>query len=97
MPKSASAASSQALVCAVAVGNALTESSSPVPDLTNACYFLVREGNAFVVGGRYRVNDGLIVGVEGFASEPGEDDGVCAATAKAADRWYADITRKMFG
>ena len=97
MPKSASAASSQALVCAVAVGNAFTESSAPAPDLTNACYFLVREGNAFVVGGRYRVNDGLIVGVEGFASEPGEDDGVRAATAKAADRWYADITRKMFG
>ena len=49
------------------------------------------------VGGRYRVNDGLIVGVEGFASEPGEDDCVRAAMAKAADRWYADITRKKSG
>jgi len=97
MPKSASAASSQALVCAVAVGNALTESSRPVPRLTNACYFLIRERNALVVGGRYRATDRLIIGVEGFASEPGEDDGVRAATAKAADRWYEGITRKMFG
>ena len=37
------------------------------------------------------------VGVEGFASEPGEDDCVRAAMAKATDRWYADITWKMFG
>lgn len=97
MPRSAFAAASQAKVCAVAIGNALTGQNQPSPELTNACYFLLEKNHGLVVGGAYKPVAGRITGVKGFASEAGEDASIRAKTAANADAWYKDITREMFG
>jgi NADPH-dependent 2,4-dienoyl-CoA reductase/sulfur reductase-like enzyme len=97
MPRSAFAAHSQAKVCAVAIGNALTGESLSAPELSNRCYFLLRQAAGLIVGGRYRASNNRIEGIEGFASQAGEDSTVRKATSEAAERWYAEITTAMFG
>lgn len=97
MPKSASSARSQALACAAAVGSALTGAARPSADYSSVCYFLIGEGSGLMIGGRYRAEQGRITGYEGNSSEAGEDEDTRSATAKAADRWYEDLTRKVFG
>ena len=97
MPKSASSARSQALACAAAVGSALAGVSLSPPEYSSVCYFLIGKGSALMIGGRYRADKGRITGYEGFSSEPGEADDIRAATAGAADRWYEDLTRTVFG
>ena len=97
MPRSAFAAHSQAKVCAVAVGNALTGESLSAPELSNRCYFLLRQAAGLIVGGRYRASADRIEGIEGFASQVGEDSTARKATAEAAERWYTNITAAMFG
>lgn len=97
MPKSAFAAHSQARVTAMRVGNALTGAQRQIPTLSNACYFLLRKGSGLVVGGRYRVENGRINGIEGYASRPGEGESTRADTAAAAERWYDDLVHEMFG
>ncbi len=97
MPKSAFAANGQAKICAAAVGAALTGDAAPAPALRNACYFLLMEGAGLVVGGRYTVTDGRIKGIEGHASQSGEDASSRATTAAAAERWYKEMIADMFG
>ena len=97
MPRSAFAAHSQAKVCAVAVGNALTGESLSAPELSNRCYFLLRQAAGLIVGGRYRASADRIEGIEGFSSQVGEDSTARKATAEAAERWYTNITAAMFG
>lgn len=97
MPKSASSARSQGLACAAAVGSALTGAAPPSPDYSSVCYFLIGEGRGLMIGGRYRAEEGRITGYEGYSSEAGEDVDTRSATAGAADRWYEDLTRKVFG
>ena len=96
MPRSAYAAFSQAQVCATAIGEALGSISLFLPVYTNRCYFLLRQGSALVIGGRYEPRDGRIAGVEGFSSAPDEDETTRYATAVAAEHWYDDLTRAMF-
>jgi len=43
------------------------------------------------------LEEGRIKGVEGYASQPGEDQTILADTASAADHWYENIIRQMFG
>ena len=97
MPKSASAAHQQAQAAAIAIKNILSGSSDTVPNLENACYFLTQPDQALVVGGRYRIDDGKIIGVEGYSSDLGETAEDRRKTAHDADQWYADVVRAMFG
>jgi len=97
MPRSAFAAHSQAKVCALAVGNALTGDDLATTELTNRCYFLLRRAAGLIVGGRYRATADRIEGIEGYASQAGEDANVRKATAEAAKKWYGEITTAMFG
>jgi len=97
MPKSASAAHQQALSAAVAIVNLVSGSTVPLPELENACYFLTQAGRGLVVGGRYRVSNGRIAGVEGYSSAPGERTEIRQKTAERAEKWYGDVTHDMFG
>ena len=97
MPRSAFAAGAQARACATALGNALSGRESPLPALENACYFLLGDDDGLVSGGRYRVLDGRIAGIEGYSSSAGEDAAVRGDTARAGVRWFTDITAEMFG
>jgi len=97
MPKSAFGAGIQAQVCAIAVGRALTGQDRPLPELRNACYFLLTEGAGLVVGGRYSVANSRIAGVEGHASQLGEDPAERARTAESAEHWFKRMVADMFG
>jgi len=97
MPRSAYGAFSQAQVCATAVGNAFGGVSLMSPEYSNSCYFLLRRNSALVIGGRYQPREGRITGIEGYGSAVDEDDAARAATADAADRWYDDLTKALFG
>ena len=97
MPKAASAAHQHALAAAVAIKNILSGSSDPVPSLENACYFLTGPGQALVVGGRYKIADGEIIGIEGYSSDLGESDEDRQKTARDADQWYKEVVQAMFG
>jgi sulfide dehydrogenase [flavocytochrome c] flavoprotein subunit len=97
MPRSAYGAFSQAQVCATAIGNAVGGASRTPPEYSNSCYFLLRHGSALVIGGRYQPEAGRITGIEGYSSAVDEDDAARAATAEAAERWYDDLTKALFG
>jgi len=97
MPKSAAAAHSQAVTAAVAISNALSGGTLAIPDLENRCYFLTEKGKALVIGGRYRIGEDKIIGIEGYSSAIDEDDATRRKTAATSDQWYRDITQAMFG
>lgn len=96
MPRSAYAAYNQGQVCATALGNALGGETQAAPEYSNVCYFLLRRGQGLVIGGRYEPRGGRITGIEGFGSAPDEDEATRAATAEAAERWYAELTEALF-
>jgi NADPH-dependent 2,4-dienoyl-CoA reductase/sulfur reductase-like enzyme len=96
MPRSAFAAASQARACAAALGADLTGRQAPPTALENACYFILGEGDGLISSGRYKVVDGRITGIEGGSSTADEDPDVRLETARAGDRWFAEITAEMF-
>lgn len=96
MPRSAYAAFNQGGICATAIGNALSGATRQAPEYSNACFFLLRRGRGLIIGGRYEARDGRITGIEGWASALDEVEATRAATAEAADLWYADLTGAMF-
>jgi NADPH-dependent 2,4-dienoyl-CoA reductase/sulfur reductase-like enzyme len=96
MPKSASAAGSQAKQCARAIVAALEEAEIPEPELESVCYSLLAPGNALSIHGRFRLRDGRIresdASVDARAkSTSGSDE------AKRAEAWYAEILADSFG
>ena len=97
MPRSAFAAAAQARACAAALGSALTGRETPRPALENACYFLLGEGDGLVSGGRYKIADGRITGIEGYSSSAGEDRETRRDVARAGEHWFTDLTGEMFG
>lgn len=97
MPRSAFAAAAQARVCVAALGSALTGREAPPPALENACYFLLGDDDGLVSGGRYRIADGRISGIEGYSSSADEDPETRREVAQAGERWFTDLTVEMFG
>ena len=97
MPKSAAAAASSALVCATVIGNQLSGTAIALPELSNACYFSLDHKKALHVSGRYRTDEERIVGIEGHASGPDEDEQMRRDTAGKSAEWYKSLTGQMFG
>ena len=97
MPRSAFAAAEQARLCAAALGSALTGREAPPAALENACYFLLDDDHGLVSGGRYKIADGRISGIEGYSSSAGEDPDTRRETARAGERWFTELTAEMFG
>jgi hypothetical protein len=96
MPKSASAAGSQAKQCARAIVAVLEETEIPEPELESVCYSLLAPGNVLSIHGRFRLRDGRIresdESVDARAkSASGADE------AKRAEAWYAEILADSFG
>lgn len=99
MPKSASAANSQAKQCAVAIVAALRGEPQPAPLYHSTCYSFVAPEYGISVTGLYAA------GAAGLASIPGAgglsavaaETAVRAAEASQAHGWYASITRDAFG
>lgn len=98
IPKSASAANSQAKLCALSIVAMLAGEQPPAASLHNTCYSLAAPDYGFSVSGIYTVADGHIQ----VAKEAG---GVSPLSAPASVRkreaefaygWYASITQDTF-
>ena len=99
MPRSASAAGSQAKLCAAAIAALLAGKTPAAPTLTSSCFSLLAPDYAISQRGTYRVVEGQYQ-----ESEPGivvspvnAAADTRSAEAKEAAAWYADITAAVFG
>ena len=98
MPKSGSSANSQAKNCALALVAYLNGDQPGEPSYHNTCYSLISEDYGISVTMIYRLEDGVIRGVEGAGgvSSIDADRRYRAAEAYFARGWYASITSDTF-
>lgn len=100
MPKSASAACSQARQCAQALVALLAGREPPPPDFDSVCYSFVARERALAIHGRFAVQDGSIVALPAPATPPmpaAAGSGADAQQASDAQRWYRKIRATAFG
>jgi NADPH-dependent 2,4-dienoyl-CoA reductase/sulfur reductase-like enzyme len=99
MPRSASAANSQAKICAAAIAKLIAGEAPVTPTLTSSCYSLIAPDYAISQRGTYRpVGDEYKV-VEGGAivSPLAASRTVRRTEADQASAWYQSITGQVFG
>jgi len=99
MPKSASAAASQAHQCAHAIAALLSGREPAAPNFDSVCYSMLAPQRALAIHGHFSIEAGSIVArapAPGFAGSGG-DAGASAQQARAAQRWYRDIRADAFG
>jgi NADH dehydrogenase FAD-containing subunit len=101
MPKSASAAHSQAKQCALAIVASLEGREPPAPEFESVCYSLLGRGSALSIHGRFAVTDGAIQELPGRADTGsarfGQDPALFAQEARNAEDWYRSIVLDSFG
>lgn len=97
MPKSAFAASTQALVAAQSLLAELGHQGAGAGQLANICYSLIAPDEGLKVGGDYEAQAGATVSVRNFISDPSEGPEALGATAAEAAAWYQALTGAMFG
>jgi sulfide dehydrogenase [flavocytochrome c] flavoprotein subunit len=98
MPRSASAAHSQAKICAEAIARLIAGRQPAAPTLTSSCYSLIAPDYAISQRGSYRPVDDQYSEADGGAivSPPGAPRDVRRAEAAQADAWYRAITGEIF-
>jgi sulfide dehydrogenase [flavocytochrome c] flavoprotein chain len=99
MPRSASAASSQARICASAIATLLAGGSPTGPTLTSSCYSLIAPDYAVSQVGSYRPVGDNYTEVEGSGviSPADASDDLHIKEAHDADAWFTTITTEAFG
>lgn len=97
MPKSASAAVSQAQHCATAIDAVLSDRPVPEAPFDSVCYGRLSPALALAFPGHFTVSDGRIVAPEPSAPpQISLDTGVAARESVTAERWYTDIRAQAF-
>lgn len=99
MPRSASAAYSQAQICAAAIAAQLAGDKPAAPTLTSSCYSLIAPDYAISQKGTYRPVDDQYTEAEGgpVLSPQNASRDVRIAEAQQASEWYRNITQSVFG
>jgi sulfide dehydrogenase [flavocytochrome c] flavoprotein subunit len=99
MPRSASAANSQAKVCALAIATELSNQAPPEPSLHNTCYSLVAPDYAISISGIYNVVNDEVTAIAGAGgtSPLDADRQFRRMEATYAEGWYASIVADSFG
>jgi NADPH-dependent 2,4-dienoyl-CoA reductase/sulfur reductase-like enzyme len=99
MPRSASAAVSQAKICAAAVAMLLAGNTPPTPTLSSSCFSLIAPDYAISQTGRYQPVSDNYTEVEGSAAISPVDapQALRAKEARDADAWFAATTTEVFG
>ncbi len=97
LPKTATAAKSQAEICAAAIRAELHAGKIENENFENACYMLLAEQHAIRLEDRYRMHSGSMERQSIQVSEEDESDAVRAQTANAGSEWFTSMTRDMFG
>jgi sulfide dehydrogenase [flavocytochrome c] flavoprotein subunit len=99
MPRSASAANSEAKICAAAIVKLIAGEPPAAPTLTSSCYSLIAPDYAISQRGAYRPVAGQYNETEGTAavSPLAAARDLRRTEAKQADTWYRTITDEVFG
>ena len=99
MPRSASAAHSQARICAAAIAAQLAGKTPAAPTLTSSCYSLIAPDYAISQKGTYRPVDDQYTEAEGGPVISPQDAPRATRKTEAgqADAWYRAITGEVFG
>jgi NADPH-dependent 2,4-dienoyl-CoA reductase/sulfur reductase-like enzyme len=99
MPRSASAANSQAKICATAISKLIVGETLAPPTLTSSCYSLIAPDYAISQRGTYRpVGDEYNETESGSVVSPlGAARDVRQSEAERADVWFQTITGEVFG
>ena len=99
MPRSASAANSQAQICAAAIAAQLAGKTPAAPTLTSSCYSLIAPDYAISQKGTYRPVDDQYAEAEGgpVISPQEAPRAKRKAEADDAEGWYRSITSEVFG
>ncbi|MDM7458969.1 MAG: NAD(P)/FAD-dependent oxidoreductase [Paracoccus sp. (in: a-proteobacteria)] len=95
MPKSAFSANSQAKVAAMMVRADLLDARAFPARYANTCWSLIAPEDGVKVGATYEPTPEKIATVEGFISQPDEDDATRAATYAESVGWYDGIIADM--
>jgi NADPH-dependent 2,4-dienoyl-CoA reductase/sulfur reductase-like enzyme len=96
MPKSASAAVSQARQCASAIVALLAGREVRPPDFDSVCYSLLGPERALAIHGRFTTQDGSIVARESAPESATVTSSASAQQAREAQRWYRGIRADAF-
>jgi hypothetical protein len=99
MPRSASAAHSQAQICAAATAAQLAGKPLAAPTLASSCYSLIAPDYAISQKGTYRpvddqyteANGGAVISAQDAPRERRK------AAADEANNWYRTMTGEVFG
>jgi sulfide dehydrogenase [flavocytochrome c] flavoprotein chain len=94
MPKSASAAHSQARQCARAIAASLHEEELPPAEFESVCYSLLGRDRALAIHGRFDVADG---GIRAIDIPPGADVPGPQFEFRQAALWYDRTRAESFG
>jgi sulfide dehydrogenase [flavocytochrome c] flavoprotein chain len=99
MPRSASAANSQAKICASSIVKLLKGETPDSPTLTSSCYSLIAPDYAISQLGTFRPDGDQYAEPAGAAivSPVQASAGVRREEAKKAADWYSAITGQVFG
>ncbi len=97
MPKSGSAAVSQALHCAAAIVALLEERTPGAAPFDSVCYARVAPALALALPGHFTIEDDRIVAPTPREAPPARlDAAVAAAASRSAARWYQRIRAQAF-
>ncbi len=96
MPKSASAANSQARIVANAIAAQLTGRKMFPPRFRNTCWSLLATDNAIKAGASYTAGEEFVEEKTSFISALKEGEDVRAANFRESLKWYHEITTDMF-
>lgn len=97
MPKSGSAANSQAKVVVMHLMGDLTDARVFPARYLNTCWSLVETNDGIKVGAQYANVDGAIASTSSFISQPDESADIRRQTFAESIAWYDGITKDMFG
>jgi NADPH-dependent 2,4-dienoyl-CoA reductase/sulfur reductase-like enzyme len=99
MPRSASAAHSQARICAAAIAALFAGKTPAAPTLISSCYSLIAPDYAISQKGTYRPADDQYTEAEGgpVISPQDAPRSTRKAEAEQADTWFRAITGEVFG
>jgi sulfide dehydrogenase [flavocytochrome c] flavoprotein chain len=95
MPKSASAARSQARQCAAALSAAFDGRAVPAAAFDSVCYSMLSAGSALAIHGTFTVGDGEIR-QDTLPAAPGKET-PSAERAREATAWYERMRSQCFG
>ena len=97
MPKSGSAANSQAKVVVMHLMADLADARVFPARYLNTCWSLIETNDGIKVGAQYATVDGEIVSTSSFISQPDESADSRRQTFEESVAWYDGITKDMFG